>query len=78
MSSSLFPLYLFGRLFKTGILFVGKDYYSHALWDQYIKFEFSQQNWSSLAYIYLQVLRSPTEKLHNYYEKYVLLQDWFI
>ncbi|KAI5670766.1 hypothetical protein M9H77_11130 [Catharanthus roseus] len=58
------------RLFKTGILFVGKDYYSHALWDQYIKFEFSQQNWSSLAYIYLQVLRSPTEKLHNYYEKF--------
>lgn len=65
------------RLFKTAILFVGKDYYCHALWDQYIKFEYSQQNWSSLANIYLEVLRHPTDKLHEYYDKYVSIQDCF-
>lgn len=65
------------RLFKTALLFVGKDYYCHALWDQYIKFEYSQQNWSSLANIYLEVLRHPTGKLREYYDKYVSLQDCY-
>ncbi|XP_059437546.1 pre-mRNA-processing factor 39-2 isoform X3 [Corylus avellana] len=48
--------------------FVGKDYSCHTLWDKYIQFEFSQQQWSSLAHIYMQALRFPSRKLHHYYD----------
>lgn len=50
--------------------FVGKDYLCHSLWDKYIEFEFSQQQWSLLALIYVQSLKFPTKKLHRYYDKY--------
>ncbi|KAM1235269.1 hypothetical protein ACFX2J_004753 [Malus domestica] len=56
------------RLFKRGMSFVGKDYSCHTLWDKYIEFEYSQREWSSLAQIYIQALRFPTKKLHQYYE----------
>ncbi|XP_062162711.1 pre-mRNA-processing factor 39-2 isoform X3 [Alnus glutinosa] len=56
------------RLFQRGMSFVGKDYSCHTLWDKYIQFEFSQQQWSSLAHIYMQALRFPTKKLHHYYD----------
>lgn len=59
------------RLFRMGIMFVGKGYLSHALWDLYINHEHSRRNWSSLASIYLQVLRYPTEKLHKYYAIFI-------
>ncbi|KAL6197344.1 hypothetical protein ACLB2K_032953 [Fragaria x ananassa] len=55
------------RLFKRGMSFVGKDYACYTLWDKYIEFEYSQQEWSSLAQIYIQALRFPTKKLHVYY-----------
>ncbi|KAM7270305.1 hypothetical protein ACFE04_029519 [Oxalis oulophora] len=58
------------RLFKRGLSVVGKDYLCHTLWDKYVKFEFSQQQWSSLAHIYLQTLKFPTKKLHHYYESF--------
>ncbi|KAK7318888.1 hypothetical protein RJT34_03595 [Clitoria ternatea] len=58
------------RLFKRAISFVGKDYLCHILWDKYIHFEFSQQQWNSLAYIYIQTLKFPTKKLHQYYDSF--------
>ncbi|XP_022715646.1 uncharacterized protein LOC111274904 isoform X4 [Durio zibethinus] len=58
------------RLFKRALSFVGKDYLCHTLWDKYVEFEFSQQQWSSLANIYIQILRFPSKKLHHYYESF--------
>ncbi|XP_045825655.1 uncharacterized protein LOC123917840 isoform X3 [Trifolium pratense] len=58
------------RLFKRAISFVGKDYLCHTLWDKYIHFEFSQQQWISLAHIYIQTLKFPTKKLHPYYDSF--------
>ncbi|XP_027089219.2 uncharacterized protein [Coffea arabica] len=58
------------RLFKRALLFVRKDYFCHALWNQYIKYEFTQQHWGFLANIYLQVLKFPTEYLDRYYENF--------
>ncbi|KAM3700709.1 hypothetical protein ACB094_05G117900 [Castanea mollissima] len=55
------------RLFQRGISFVGKDYMCHTLWDKYIEFELSQQQWSSLTHIYIKALRFPTKKLRHYY-----------
>ncbi|XP_047168631.1 pre-mRNA-processing factor 39-2 isoform X2 [Vigna umbellata] len=58
------------RLFTRAISFVGKDYLCHILWDKYIHFEFSQQQWISLAHIYIQTLKFPTKKLHQYYDSF--------
>ncbi|XWS19788.1 hypothetical protein CRYUN_Cryun31cG0046400 [Craigia yunnanensis] len=58
------------RLFRRAMSFVGKDYLCHTLWDKYVEFEFSQQQWSSLANIYIQTLRFPSKKLHSYYESF--------
>lgn len=58
------------RLFKRAMSFVGKDYLCHTLWDKYLEFEFSQQQWSSLANLYIQTLRFPSKKLHHYYESF--------
>lgn len=68
-----FVIYFFDRLFQRGISFVGKDYMCHTLWDKYIEFELSQQQWSSLTHIYIKALRFPTKKLRHYYNWYVLL-----
>ncbi|KAG7963586.1 hypothetical protein I3843_09G125000 [Carya illinoinensis] len=65
------------RLFQRGISFVGKDYLCHALWDKYIQFEFSQQQWSSLAHICIQTLRFPTKRLNHYYDRFKkLVASW--
>ncbi|KAF3449858.1 hypothetical protein FNV43_RR05937 [Rhamnella rubrinervis] len=58
------------RLFKRGMSFVGKDYLCHTLWDKYIEFELSQQQWRSLAHIYIEALRFPTKKLHRYFDSF--------
>ncbi|CAI9087906.1 OLC1v1022099C1 [Oldenlandia corymbosa var. corymbosa] len=58
------------RLFQRALMYVRRDYLCHALWNEYIKFELSQQNWEFLANIYLQVLRFPTGYLHKYYENF--------
>ncbi|KAL9329484.1 hypothetical protein ACSQ67_004487 [Phaseolus vulgaris] len=58
------------RLFDRAMSFVGKDYLCHILWDKYILFEFSQQQWISLAHIYIQTLKFPTKKLHQYYDSF--------
>nr|DAD37614.1 TPA_asm: hypothetical protein HUJ06_008255 [Nelumbo nucifera] len=59
-----------GRLFERGISFVGKDYWCYFLWDKYIAFEYSQKQWSSLAYVYIRTLRFPNKKLHSYYDSF--------
>ncbi|GLU22748.1 hypothetical protein SLE2022_387990 [Rubroshorea leprosula] len=58
------------RLFKRAMSFVGKDYLCHTSWDKYIAFEFSQQQWGSLAQVYIQTLKFPSKKLHHYYESF--------
>ncbi|XP_009765976.1 uncharacterized protein LOC107789835 isoform X2 [Nicotiana tabacum] len=58
------------RLFTKGISLVGKDYFCHVLWDKYMSFEFSQEQWGFLALVYVQALRFPTKKLHKYYENF--------
>ncbi|XP_022927451.1 uncharacterized protein LOC111434274 isoform X2 [Cucurbita moschata] len=63
------------RLFKRAISFVGKDYLSYSLWDKYIEFELSQQQWDSLALIYIQTLRFPTKKLSYYHSSFRKLTD---
>ncbi|CAL1400714.1 unnamed protein product [Linum trigynum] len=65
------------RLFKRAISFVGKDYLCHMLWDKYVEFEFSQQQWSFLAEIYIQTLRFPTKKLPEYYDSFKKLVGVF-
>ncbi|KAJ7968852.1 putative Pre-mRNA-processing factor 39 [Quillaja saponaria] len=58
------------RLLKRAISFVGKDYLCYTLWDKYIGFEFSQKQWSVLAHIYIQTLKFPKKKLHQYYDRF--------
>ncbi|KAL5774092.1 hypothetical protein ACOSP7_011649 [Xanthoceras sorbifolium] len=58
------------RLFRRGISFVGKDYLCHTLWDKYLEFEFSQQQWSNLAHMYIQALKFPSKKLNRYYDSF--------
>ncbi|KAK9022796.1 hypothetical protein V6N11_003038 [Hibiscus sabdariffa] len=60
-------------LFKRALSVVGKDYLCHTLWDKYVEFEFSRQQWSSLAIVYIQTLRFPSKKLHRYYESFQIL-----
>lgn len=77
INSNSYNLYIllnfYDRLFTKGISLVGKDYFCHVLWDKYMSFELSQEQWGFLALVYVQALRFPTKKLHKYYVKYVLL-----
>ncbi|XP_052202218.1 pre-mRNA-processing factor 39-2 isoform X2 [Diospyros lotus] len=66
------------RLFKRAMSFVGKDYLCYHLWNKYIEFEVSQQQWTNLARIYVQNMKFPTKSLHRYYEnfkKFVAIAD---
>ncbi|KAL9671788.1 hypothetical protein QQ045_009361 [Rhodiola kirilowii] len=65
------------RQFKRGLSYIERDYLCHTLWDKYIEFEFSQQNWSALAYIYIQILRYPKRMLHDYYDRFTQLVAMF-
>ncbi|VVB08152.1 unnamed protein product [Arabis nemorensis] len=58
------------RLFERGLSFVGKDYSCCILWDKYIEFILAQQQWSSLAHVYLRTLRYPSKKLDFYYKNF--------
>ncbi|KAG9158851.1 hypothetical protein Leryth_017872 [Lithospermum erythrorhizon] len=58
--------------------YVPSDYNCHVLWDKYLQFEFSQQQWGMLAHIYIRVLKFPTKGLHFYYdnfEKFVTVME---
>ncbi|KAK1420319.1 hypothetical protein QVD17_21824 [Tagetes erecta] len=58
------------RIFERGLSSVGKDFLCHRLWDLYIRFELSQQQWSSLAHILIRALKFPTKSLHKYYDSF--------
>ncbi|KAK9056019.1 hypothetical protein SSX86_027106 [Deinandra increscens subsp. villosa] len=58
------------RIFERGLSFVGKDFLCHRLWDLYIRFELSQQQWSFLAHILIRALKFPTKSLHKYYDNF--------
>lgn len=58
------------RIFERGLSFVGKDFLCHRLWDLYIRFELSQQQWSFLAHVLIRSLKFPTKSLHKYYDNF--------
>ncbi|KAG1361886.1 pre-mRNA-processing factor 39 [Cocos nucifera] len=55
------------RLFERGLAYVGTDYGSHILWDEYIRYEESHQAWTHLAMIYTRILEHPIQQLDRYY-----------
>ncbi|EEE58564.1 hypothetical protein OsJ_09874 [Oryza sativa Japonica Group] len=55
------------RLFERGLAYVGTDYRSNILWDEYIKYEESLQAWSHLAIIYTRILEHPITQLDRYF-----------
>ncbi|RVX19353.1 Pre-mRNA-processing factor 39 [Vitis vinifera] len=54
------------RLFERGLAYVGTDYLSYPLWDKFIEYEYSQQEWSRLAMIYTRILENPNQQLDRY------------
>ncbi|XP_010264873.1 PREDICTED: pre-mRNA-processing factor 39 isoform X2 [Nelumbo nucifera] len=58
------------RLFERGLAYVGTDYLSHSLWDKYIEYEYSQQEWSRLAMIYTRILENPNQQLDRYFNSF--------
>uniref|UniRef100_A0A7N0TQA8 Pre-mRNA-processing factor 39 n=1 Tax=Kalanchoe fedtschenkoi TaxID=63787 RepID=A0A7N0TQA8_KALFE len=54
------------RLFERGLAYVGTDYLSYPLWDKFIEYEYSQQEWSRLAMIYTRILENPIQHLERY------------
>nr|AEF01213.1 PRP39 [x Doritaenopsis hybrid cultivar] len=55
------------RLFERGLAYVGTDYLSFLLWDEYIRYEESQQAWSNVAMIYTRILENPLQQLDRYF-----------
>ncbi|KAM7496144.1 hypothetical protein LguiA_020558 [Lonicera macranthoides] len=58
------------RLFERGLAYVGTDYLSFPLWDKYIEFEYSQQEWSHLAMIYTRILENPNQQIDRYFNSF--------
>ncbi|GAB4830096.1 hypothetical protein Ancab_019738 [Ancistrocladus abbreviatus] len=55
------------RLFERGLAYVGTDYLSFTLWDKYIEYEYTQQEWGRLAMIYTRILEGPNQQLDRYF-----------
>jgi len=55
------------RLFERGLAFVGSDYLSYPLWDEYIRYEEAHQAWTHLAMIYTRILENPIQQLDRYF-----------
>ncbi|KAJ6790836.1 pre-mRNA-processing factor 39 isoform X1 [Iris pallida] len=55
------------RLFERGLAYVGTDYLSYSLWDEYIRYEGAHQAWSHLAIIYTRILENPIRQLDHYF-----------
>ncbi|CAA7390579.1 unnamed protein product [Spirodela intermedia] len=58
------------RLFERGLAYVGTDYLSSPLWDEYIKYEYSQQAWSHVAMIYTRIFENPIQHLDRYFNSF--------
>ncbi|PIA36235.1 hypothetical protein AQUCO_03400267v1 [Aquilegia coerulea] len=58
------------RLFERGLAYVGTDYLSYPLWDKYIEYEYSLQEWCHLAMIYTRILENPNQQLDRYFNSF--------
>ncbi|KAG8389153.1 hypothetical protein BUALT_Bualt02G0199500 [Buddleja alternifolia] len=56
------------RLFERALAYVGTDYLCFPLWDKYIEYEISQQDWPRVATLYTRVLEIPNQQLDRYFE----------
>ncbi|KAL1834866.1 hypothetical protein ACET3Z_004517 [Daucus carota] len=58
------------RLFERGLVYVGSDFLSYTMWDKYIEYEYTQQEWSRLAMIYTRILENPNQQLDRYFTSF--------
>ncbi|KAI4341781.1 hypothetical protein MLD38_026465 [Melastoma candidum] len=58
------------RLFERGLAYVGTDYLSYSLWDEYIEYEYKHQEWCHLAVIYTRIFESPILYLDKYFNSF--------
>ncbi|XP_021763301.1 pre-mRNA-processing factor 39-like isoform X1 [Chenopodium quinoa] len=58
------------RLFERALAYVGTDYLSYPLWDKYIEYEYTQQQWAHLASIYTRILENPNQQLDRYFSSF--------
>ncbi|KAL1834876.1 hypothetical protein ACET3Z_004527 [Daucus carota] len=58
------------RLFEHGLLYVGSDFLSYTMWDKYIEYEYTKQEWSRLAMIYTRILENPNKHLDRYFTSF--------
>lgn len=58
------------RLFERALAYVGTDYLSYPLWDKYIEYEYTQQQWAHLAMIYTRILENPNQQLDRYFTSF--------
>lgn len=58
------------RLFERALVYVGTDYLSFPLWDKYIEYEYTQQEWGRLATIYTRILENPNQQLDRYFTSF--------
>ncbi|KAF3436089.1 hypothetical protein FNV43_RR23181 [Rhamnella rubrinervis] len=58
------------RCFERGLAYVGTDYLSFPLWDKYIDYEYTQQEWGRLAMIYTRILENPNQQLDRYFNSF--------
>ncbi|KAI4364099.1 hypothetical protein MLD38_020236 [Melastoma candidum] len=58
------------RLFERGLAYVGTDYLSYSLWDEYIEYEYKQQQWCRLAVIYTRIFETPILYLDKYWNSF--------
>ncbi|KZV32962.1 pre-mRNA-processing factor 39 [Dorcoceras hygrometricum] len=55
-------------LFERALEYVGSDYLCFPLWDKFIEYEISQQDWPRVATLYTRVLEIPNQQLDRYFE----------
>ncbi|XP_073125595.1 uncharacterized protein [Henckelia pumila] len=60
------------KLFETTLEYVGSDYLCFPLWDKFIEYEISEQDWCSVATLCTRVLEIPNQQLDRYFEGNVL------
>jgi pre-mRNA-processing factor 39 len=57
-------------LFDRGLEIVGTDYAAHPLWDKYLGFEISQEEYRRIGNIFSRILHIPLEQITSYWERY--------
>ncbi|ESQ44610.1 hypothetical protein EUTSA_v10003154mg [Eutrema salsugineum] len=63
------------RLFERGLGYVGTDFLSCPLWDKYIEYEYTQQDWCRLAVIYTRILEHPIQNIDRYFSSFKELAE---